>query len=62
VLPAAIAGAVVAFAFRRVTGTIAVVIPAAVAAAVLLLECLIATEAAGALLDRTDVSALEPGE
>jgi hypothetical protein len=57
-----VAAAVVGFAIYAVTGTISIVVPAVVAAAVLLLESFVASEGIGRLLDRMDVSAIDAQE
>jgi len=44
------------------TGTIPIVIPALLAAVVVLAECWAATELLGRVLDRTDVSAVDAAE
>lgn len=61
-LPAVIAAGLVAFAIYALTHTIAVVIPALVLALVMIVECALATEWLGRVLDRTDVGAIEPSE
>jgi ABC-2 type transport system permease protein len=59
-LPAAIAALRVGFVIYSVTQAIPIVIPALVLAVVLIAECWLAAELLGGVLDRTDVSALEP--
>lgn len=58
-VPPAIAGGLVGYGIYAVTGAVTVLPAAAVASAVIVAECVIGTEALGALLDRTDVSALD---
>jgi hypothetical protein len=62
VVPAAIAGAAVAWAIHALTGLVPVLLPAAAALVVLLSECVLAIEALGTLLDRMDVTAVGPAE
>lgn len=62
VLPAALAGGLVGFAIYSAIGIIPVVVPAAVATAVLVGESLLAIEAIGRVLDRTDPTAVEVTE
>jgi hypothetical protein len=57
--PAAVTGVLVGYGIFAATGMLTIIPGAAVAAAVIVAECLVATEALGALLDRTDVSALD---
>ncbi|HEX5000617.1 MAG TPA: hypothetical protein VFY29_20505 [Terriglobia bacterium] len=62
VLPAAAGGAAIGFAVYFVTGAVAIIPAAAGAAAILFAEAFIASQMIGALLDRTDVSAIDaPG-
>ena len=61
-LPGAIVGGGAAFAVYALTGTIPIVIPALLAAVVVLAECWAATELLGRVLDRTDVSAVDAAE
>ena len=61
-LPGAIVAGVVVFIVRWLTGTIIVILPALIVAAIVLAECWIATELLGRVLDRTDVSAIDPTE
>jgi hypothetical protein len=58
-VPPAIAGGLVGYGIYAVKGAVTVLPAAAVASAVIVAECVIGTEALGALLDRTDVSALD---
>ncbi len=58
-LPAALVGALVGAAIYAATGTVPVLACAFSATVALLVEALLATEALGALLDRTDVTALD---
>jgi hypothetical protein len=60
ILPAALVAGAVAAAIYFATGTIPIVIPALLAAAIILAEAFLATEALGRALDRTDVGSLEP--
>ena len=62
ILPAAIAAAVVTVAVYWTTHTIIVVVPALTLAAVMVMECWLAVEALGRLLDRTDINAVEAQE
>jgi ABC-2 type transport system permease protein len=59
-LPAALVGAGLAFGGRMLTGHVLIVVPAFAAALVLLGEAFVGTELIGAILDRTDVTALDP--
>ena len=61
-LPAAMVAGVVAGGIYFVSGVIAVVIPSAIIASVLLVECFVVVELLGRVLDRTDVSAVSPAE
>lgn len=61
-LPPAILAVVLAFVLRLFTGEFPVVLPGLLAAAVLLGEALIGSELIGQILDRTDVSALDPSD
>jgi ABC-2 type transport system permease protein len=62
VLPGAVAAGLVMIVGYVLTNTILVVLPAFVMTLVVLAECALATEWLGRVLDRTDVSALEPAE
>jgi len=62
VVPAALLGGTVFFAVRTLIGGMPIVLTAAVAGAVLLVEALVCTELIGAMLDRTDVTALDPAD
>jgi hypothetical protein len=62
VLPGAIVGGGVALVIFALTGIIPIVIPALVAAVVVLAECWAATELLGRVLDRTDVTAIDAAE
>jgi ABC-2 type transport system permease protein len=61
-VPAAVVAGVVGLLLYAITRTIPVIVPAIVIAAVMIAECAIAIEILGRLLDRTDVTALEPLE
>ena len=61
-LPGAAVAAVLVFAVYWLTGTILVVLPALLVAGVVVVECWVATELAGRVLDRTDVTAIEASE
>jgi len=61
-LPAALLAGVAGFIGYSMTKTIPIIVPAAIAAAALLVECHFASEAIGRLLDRTDVSAIDAAE
>jgi hypothetical protein len=61
-LPAAVAASLVAAAIYAATGSVLVAPPAIVAALVLLIECLLATEAIGRILDRTNIGDVDAGE
>jgi ABC-2 type transport system permease protein len=61
-LPATLAAGVVAVAIYAATGRVLVTLPAAVAAVVLLIECLLATEAIGRALERTSIADVDAGE
>jgi len=61
-LPAALLAGSVAFIVRMVTGEFAIVLPGLLAAVVLLVEAVIGSEVVGRILDRTDVSALDPAD
>lgn len=62
VVPAALVAGVVAAGVYWATGVLPVVLAAAVGAAVIFSECLLATEALGRALDRADVGSIEPTE
>jgi hypothetical protein len=62
VLPAAVLGAIAAAVIYYLTSVAPVVVPALVVTAVLLAECLLASEALGRVIDRTDPSAIEASE
>lgn len=59
ILPAAVFGAIAGAAIYFATSVVPVIVPAAVVTASLLAECLLATEALGRVMDRTDPSAIE---
>jgi hypothetical protein len=59
-LPAALVAGIAGFAIYWTLHVIPVVVPAAVAAVVVVAECWVAVELLGRILDRTDVSAVEP--
>lgn len=61
-LPAALVGAVAAAAAYAVTGTLPVLAFAGGAAATLLVEGIVATEALGSLLEQTDATAIDAAE
>ncbi len=61
-LPGAIAGGIVWFAFNRLAGSAAFIPGAAVAAMVVLLEVALATETLGPLFDKLDLTSIEAGE
>ena len=58
---AAVAGALMAVVYW-LTGTLLIVLPALLVASVVVAECWVATELLGRVLDRTDVTAIEPVE
>jgi hypothetical protein len=58
IIPAALAAGIAAFVINLAAGAVPIVLPAAILAAVLLLECLAATEALGRVLDGTDIESL----
>jgi hypothetical protein len=60
IVPAALLGGVLGLAIYLATGVVLIVVPVALAAAVILAEAFLATEALGRALDRTDVGSLEP--
>ena len=62
VLPAAIVAGVTGYGIHLLTGGIPVIPPAIVAAAVLLAEAFVVSDAVGRLLDRTDISAIDAQE
>ena len=62
IIPAIDYGGLAAWLLTLVTKTLSILIPAAIAAAVLLVECLLATEAIGQILDRTDIAAVDAVE
>jgi hypothetical protein len=59
-LPAALVAGAAGFGIYLTMHVIPVVVPAAIAAVVVLAECWVAVELLGKILDRTDVSAVEP--
>jgi ABC-2 type transport system permease protein len=61
-LPAVILAGSLVFIVRTFTGGFAIVLPGLVAAVVLLGEALLGSEIIGRILDRTDVSALDPAD
>jgi ABC-2 type transport system permease protein len=61
-IPAAVAAAIAGFGLYFAAGRVMIVIPALVGAAVILVECWLATELLGLVLDRTDVSAVDAQE
>jgi len=62
VLPAAIVGGGVALLLRVFTPNVPIVLPGLMAAAVLLGEAVLGSELVGSILDRTDVTALDPAD
>lgn len=61
-LPAAIVAGLIDGIVYWFTGTILIVLPAAIIAIVVMVECVLAIEGLGRILDRTDVTALSPVE
>jgi hypothetical protein len=61
-LPATKAAGVVAGGIYFLSGVVVIVIPSAIIASVLVLECLLVVEMLGRVLERTDVSAVSPSE
>ena len=61
-VPAAIVAGIAAGVIYLLTGTISVVLPGAVAGAALLVEALAGSEFVGAILERSDISALDATE
>jgi hypothetical protein len=53
---------VIGWGIYSLSGIAPVIVPALAATAVLVIESLLAIEAIGAVLDRTDVSAISPAE
>ena len=62
ILPAALVAGVVGGVLYLLLGTIPVVLPAAIAGAALLVEAFIGTEFIGAILERSDISAVDARE
>jgi putative ABC exporter len=62
ILPAALVAGIVAGVLYLILGTIPVVLPAALAGAALLVEAFIGTEVIGAILERSDISAVDARE
>jgi len=62
ILPGAIVGGGVALGVYALTGTLLIVLPALLTAVVVCAECWAATELLGRVLDRTDVTAVDPAE
>jgi hypothetical protein len=60
ILPAALVAGAVGLGIYWATGALPIVVPAAIGSAVILAECLLATELLGKALDRADVGSLEP--
>ena len=58
-VPTAIVTTVAGFAIYQLTGTVALLPCAGIAAVVILIQCWVATELIGAILDRTDVGAID---
>jgi hypothetical protein len=61
-LPAAIVGGALMFLIQVATGRLIIVLPGLAAAVVLLVEAFAGSELLGSILDRTDVTALDPAE
>jgi ABC-2 type transport system permease protein len=61
-LPGAAVAAAVMLVAYWLTGTLLIVLPALLVALVVVVECWVATELLGRVLDRTDVAAIEPVE
>jgi hypothetical protein len=61
-IPAVLIGGGIGVTLYAVTERVMIVIPAILAAAVILAECWVATELLGLLIDRMDVSAIEAEE
>ena len=61
-LPGAIAAAIVTFTVYTITQSVIVVLPAFIVAAVMIVECWLAVEALGRILDRTDVNSVDARE
>jgi hypothetical protein len=61
-IPAGLAAGVTGAALYAISGRVIAVIPALAGAAVILVECWVATQLLGAVLDRTDISAVEAEE
>jgi len=62
VLPALLGGGLIMLLLYWLTGTIAVILPAIVASAVLIVEAVLASELVGRAFDRTDVTAIDATE
>lgn len=62
VLPAAIIAGLAGVTLRILTGTFIVIVPAILAVIVLFVEAWLASEAVGKILDRTNLSAIDPQE
>jgi len=61
-LPGAVVAGLLMAAVYWLTGTLLIVIPALLVALVVIVECWVATELLGRVLDRTDVTAIDPVE
>jgi hypothetical protein len=61
-VPGLVIGGVVAIAVYALTGVILIVLPALLISVTVLVECWVATELLGRVLDRTDVSAVDAAE
>jgi hypothetical protein len=65
-LASVLPGTILAVAFAGVvywlTGTVLIVVPAVIVAAVVVGECWLATEGLGRVFDRTDITAVESAE
>ncbi len=61
-IPAALVAGAAGFAVYWTMGIVPVILPAALGSAILVVECWVAVQILGRVLDRTDVSAIEPVE
>ncbi len=61
-LPGAVIAALVTVLVYWLTGTVLIVLPALIVAVVVAGECCLAIEGLGRVLDRTDVSVIDPAE
>jgi ABC-2 type transport system permease protein len=62
ILPGALAAGLVSFAVYSITHSAIIVVPALTVALVMIVECWLAVEALGRILDRTDVNAVDARE